>query len=351
MTTESSSGAPGGPQGPLEGLLGGPQGHLKGGPPPPGSSEGAPGGPPEGPPAAEAATQGAPQGPPEEPFRGPPEEASSEGVPHQGTPTQGGPPQGAPGGPPSPSGPPEGPPEGPPSVEDEMEHSAEQERRMRSLFAADAAALAADPAAAAAAAAAAAEVVAAGASEEAARAAAAAAAAATAAAAGHVCEFRLFRINKEIYYVSNLEERLPLLGAKTINQLCKTIVVENTKHTGPEDRLNSRFYLVVLQSKDKLNGERVKDLIKAENAKVGRQLGNKRLNFNFCSSFEGLTGFKRNGVGPLGSKKEIPVILSKPLLSLFPLSLFLGGGAPDLKLQIGLLDLIRITNPIIGVVC
>ncbi|CDJ57560.1 YbaK / prolyl-tRNA synthetases associated domain containing protein, putative, partial [Eimeria maxima] len=35
----------------------------------------------------------------------------------------------------------------------------------------------------------------------------------------------------------------------------------------PEDRLNSRYYFVVLHSRDKLNGERVKDLIKAENAK------------------------------------------------------------------------------------
>ncbi|OEH77638.1 citrate synthase [Cyclospora cayetanensis] len=82
--------------------------------------------------------------------------------------------------------------------------------------------------------------------------------------------------------------------------------------SGTEDRLNSRFYLVVLQTKEKLNGERVKDLIKAENAKIGRRLGNKKLNFNFSRSFESLTGFKRNGVCPFACKTHIPVIVSTP---------------------------------------
>ncbi|CDJ53965.1 YbaK / prolyl-tRNA synthetases associated domain containing protein, putative [Eimeria brunetti] len=268
----------------------------------------------------------------------------------------------------------------------DLSDSVEQEQRMLEYFAADAAALAADPAAAAAAAAAAAETIAAvrrescsgdadtpetaetaEASETAETAAAAAAetaaaaaetpaptaaaAAAAAAAAGHKCIFRLFRINPKAYYsVSDLSERLEMLGAASVNQLCKTIVVENTKQTGPEDRLNSRYYLVVLQYQDKLNGERVKDLIKAENAKVGRRLGNKKLNFNFCNSFESLTGFKRNGVTALNPKSKTPVIISIKLFFMQQQIVFLGGGAPDLKLELPLLDLVRLTNPIIGVV-
>ena len=47
----------------------------------------------------------------------------------------------------------------------------------------------------------------------------------------------------------------------------------------------------------------------------------------------------------------MPVIVSRPLLSVHPKSIFLGGGAPDLKIEIGLQDLIRLTNPIVGVVC
>ncbi|KAL8449708.1 hypothetical protein Emed_002963 [Eimeria media] len=107
-------------------------------------------------------------------------------------------------------GPQLGAPQGSPklSEDDDRQHSLLQEKRMREFFAADAAALASDPSAAAAAAAAAAEVIA----------------------------------------------------AETRNE-------DASNTTSEEDRLNSRYYFVVLQTKDKLNGERVKDLIKAENAK------------------------------------------------------------------------------------
>lgn len=229
----------------------------------------------------------------------------------------------------------------------DMEHSLMQEKRMRDFFEADEAALAADPTAAAAAATAAGDVIAAETEEK------------TDTILGlplpvpYKSMFNVFRIpNPAAYYAAeSLEERLPMLGAESVAQLCKTIVMENTKLAGEEDRLNSRYYLVVLQTKDKLNGERVKDLIKAENLKIGRRLGNKKLNFNFCPSFESLTGFKRNAVCPFASKTTLPVIISRPVLSIFPKTVFLGGGAPDLKVEISVLDLVRITNPIIGVVC
>ncbi|KAL8273719.1 hypothetical protein Esti_002319 [Eimeria stiedai] len=261
------------------------------------------------------------------------------------------------------------------STEDDLQHSLSQEKRMLDFFTSDDAALAAAPAAAAAAAAAAADVIAAEAREGAAS-----------APTGeplvlpdpYQCNFRVFRISnpKAYYEAQSLEHRLPMLGAESIAQLCKTIasvqlclelqakeecyallprhvIIELLLHAAypcEEDRLNSRYYFVVLQTKDKLNGERVKDLIKAENAKMGRRLGNKKLNFNFCSSFYSLTGFKRNAVCPFASKTPIPVIISRSILQLHPKTVFLGGGAPDLKVEISVLDLVRITNPIVGVV-
>ncbi|KAL8429710.1 hypothetical protein Efla_001145 [Eimeria flavescens] len=281
------------------------------------------------------------------------------------------------------------------NFESDSEHSRMQEERMRAFFASDAAALAADRAGAAAAAAAACKLIAAETGQD-----FLPTQEGSSAAASHECCVRIFRMkDTQAYYgAASLEHRLPMLGADSVDQLCKTIVMENTKHTGKgrsgvccclllicsfyvrvtattfknerglsqhlalaagvygrclgeEDRLNSRYYLVVLQSKDKLNGERVKDLIKAENAKVGRRLGNKKLNFNFCSSFESLTGFKRNGVCPFASKTPLPVILSRPVLNVHPKVVFLGGGAPDLKVAISVVDLLRITQPLVGDVC
>ena len=83
---------------------------------------------------------------------------------------------------------------------------------------------------------------------------------------------------------------------------------------------------------------------------VGRRLGNKKLNFNFCQSFEALTGFKRNGVTPFNCRTSIPVIISLKLLSIQHSRVFLGGGAPDLKIEVPLIDLVRLTNPIVGIV-
>ncbi|KAL8437289.1 hypothetical protein ACSSS7_001052 [Eimeria intestinalis] len=120
-----------------------------------------------------------------------------------------------------------------PSAEEDLEHSLSQEKRMHEFFAADAAALSADPAAAASAAAAAADVIAAAIRKD------------EAEEPDHPCgplvtsnplkcNFSIFRIkNTQAYYeAKSLEDRLPMLGAEIVDQLCKTIVMENTKHTG-----------------------------------------------------------------------------------------------------------------------
>ncbi|KAL8452807.1 hypothetical protein Emag_002180 [Eimeria magna] len=115
--------------------------------------------------------------------------------------------------------------------EDDVQHSLSQEKRMRDFFASDAAALATDPSAAAVAATAAADVIAAETRDEQAS-----------NSTGeplvisnpYKSNYRVFRIeNPKAYYeAESLELRLPMIGAKSVDQLCKTIVMENTKHTG-----------------------------------------------------------------------------------------------------------------------
>ncbi|PFH33454.1 YbaK/proline-tRNA ligase associated domain-containing protein [Besnoitia besnoiti] len=165
-----------------------------------------------------------------------------------------------------------------------------------------------------------------------------------------VADFSIVQVPSHYYGIS-LEERRAMLNAPSIAHLCKTVVLENTKHIGVDDKLNSKYYMVVVQYIRKVNGERVKDLIKQVNADRGLKLGNKKLNFNFCRTSAELTGFVYNAITPFASKTEIPVIVDAPLLALQPPLLWLGGGEVDLKLRVSLADLMRIYDPLVGSVC
>ncbi|PHJ24554.1 proline-trna ligase associated domain-containing protein [Cystoisospora suis] len=166
----------------------------------------------------------------------------------------------------------------------------------------------------------------------------------------NVEDFDLVRVRPD-YYELTLEERRNLLGAPSVDHLCKTVVMENTKHTGVNDKINSKYYMVVIQYSRKVNGERVKDLIKQLNAERGLKLGNKKLNFNFCKDSEQLTGFVYNAITPFASTTAIPVIVDSPILSLDPPFIWLGGGEVDLKLRVTLSDINRVFEPHVGPVC
>eukprot|EP00386_Alphamonas_edax_P006258 GDKI01020330.1.p2 GENE.GDKI01020330.1~~GDKI01020330.1.p2 ORF type:complete len:131 (-),score=39.01 GDKI01020330.1:70-462(-) len=126
--------------------------------------------------------------------------------------------------------------------------------------------------------------------------------------------------------------------------------MENTHHTGGDNPKNARYYAVIIQYTTKVNGERVKDVIKAINAADGVKLGNKKLNFNFASleASEQLTGYIRNAITPFCCKTPIPVIVATPIMKLDPPLIWLGGGEVDLKLRINLSDLTHLLSPIVG---
>lgn len=50
-------------------------------------------------------------------------------------------------------------------------------------------------------------------------------------AVNNIEEFDLVRVRPD-YYELTLEQRRDLLRAPTVDHLCKTVVMENTKHTG-----------------------------------------------------------------------------------------------------------------------
>eukprot|EP00388_Colpodella_angusta_P007880 GDKJ01021934.1.p2 GENE.GDKJ01021934.1~~GDKJ01021934.1.p2 ORF type:complete len:315 (+),score=68.87 GDKJ01021934.1:22-966(+) len=152
------------------------------------------------------------------------------------------------------------------------------------------------------------------------------------------------------YYDYDLETRRRTLGAASTDHLCKTIIFENTGHTGEEGNVrNSRYYCVVVQySQAKINCERIKDIIKTINYK--EKLGNRKLNFNFASEelSSKLSGYTRNAITPFCMDTDIPVILERRITELNPPMLWLGGGEIDSKIGITLKDFIKITNCFVG---
>ncbi|KAH9538229.1 hypothetical protein CY35_16G095500 [Sphagnum magellanicum] len=126
------------------------------------------------------------------------------------------------------------------------------------------------------------------------------------------------------YYERSFEERRDLLGAASINHLCKSIVMYTAR----------------------LNAEKVRQFVHSLNE--GR-IPKKRFNLRLAPEEESnrLTGFEHNAVTPIGMRTDIPVILSDAIVKLEPDYFWLGGGEVDLKLGIKTLDFTQIVKPFI----
>lgn len=68
------------------------------------------------------------------------------------------------------------------------------------------------------------------------------------------------------YYNWTLEKRRETLQADSVEKLCKTIVMENTKATDEDAQLEgySRYWLVCVQYCRKLNAEKLKHYLAAQ---------------------------------------------------------------------------------------
>lgn len=153
------------------------------------------------------------------------------------------------------------------------------------------------------------------------------------------------------YYDRTFEERRDLLGAASVDHLCKSIVMVNTQaHESVRDCSdynNSKFYVVIVQYTARLNAEKVKQFVYSlNNGKIPK----KRFNMRLAPEDEAyrLTGFSHNAVTPIGMKSQIPVILSDAIPKLQPKFFWLGGGDIDLKLGINTEEFIKMFNPFIA---
>ncbi|KDP39852.1 hypothetical protein JCGZ_03383 [Jatropha curcas] len=152
------------------------------------------------------------------------------------------------------------------------------------------------------------------------------------------------------YYDWSLEARRDILGAASIDHLCKSIVLVNTQApsniTDCSDRNNSKYYIVVVQYTARFNAETVKNYLYALNdGKIAKKKFNLRLAPEETSVK--LTGYEHNGVTCIGMKTDIPVILDEAIVRLNPDFFWLGGGEIDLKLGIRTSEFISSIKPLI----
>ncbi|KAI4315273.1 hypothetical protein L6164_028102 [Bauhinia variegata] len=164
-----------------------------------------------------------------------------------------------------------------------------------------------------------------------------------------VDDFSFKRVPSD-YYDWPLEARRDVLGAASIDHLCKSIVLVNTQAQSNvidcSDRKNSKYYVVVVQYTARFNAEAVKNfLYKLNNGNVAKKKFNLRLAPEETSAE--LTGFERNAVTCIGMKTDIPVILDEAIVKLTPDFFWLGGGEVDLKLGIRTSQLMRFVKPFI----
>lgn len=164
-----------------------------------------------------------------------------------------------------------------------------------------------------------------------------------------VRDFQFKRVPSD-YYDRPLEARRDILGAASVEHLCKSIVLVNTQAqtdvTDCSNRSNSKYYVVVVQYTARFSAETVKSFLYAlNNGKIAKKKFNLRLAPEELS--HQLTGYGHNAVTCVGMKTDIPVILDEAIAKLSPDFFWLGGGETDLKLGIRTSEFIEFAKPFI----
>jgi len=148
-----------------------------------------------------------------------------------------------------------------------------------------------------------------------------------------VAGFRMVLAPSE-YYHQPLEFRMGIVGAASVDHLCKSIVMENTRAPKElqdcSDPTYSKYYMVIVQYTAKLNAEKLKEFV---HGLAGGRLSKKKVNMRLVSEEVSgrLTGFTHNAVTPMACATQIPLIISHRIPALSPDFFWLGSGEVDLK--------------------
>ena len=110
------------------------------------------------------------------------------------------------------------------------------------------------------------------------------------------------------YYEQSLEWRRDRLNANSVEELCKSVVLENTKLDDNSEAGRVRCVLVIVQYVAKLHKEKLIKVVQAMEAQKGLPaLGKKQYNMRLLegTACQEMTGCGHNAVTPLGQDGEI----------------------------------------------
>ena len=152
------------------------------------------------------------------------------------------------------------------------------------------------------------------------------------------------------YYTWSLPDRAKCLGAPTIHYLCKSLLMENKRHTGAnDDPTNPKFFLVVIQYAATLDVAKTVTLLRSLRP-VGQRLDASSFDLRIASSDDNdiITGYSHNSVTPFGLlQQSIPILLTDAVVSLK--YVWMGGGAVHVKLRVSVTDFMRaLPNVVVG---
>lgn len=150
------------------------------------------------------------------------------------------------------------------------------------------------------------------------------------------------------YYKKSLKERRAYLNAPSIHNLCKSIILENTKCTRDDcsDPNNSKYYLVIIQYTTRLMSHKVFKFVRSLTPNASKA----NYHFNLAKESDSfrLTGSEHNGVCPIGNPVNIPIILSSRILELSNDFIWLGGGDPTIKLGFSAKEFVEKFKPFVA---
>ena len=153
-----------------------------------------------------------------------------------------------------------------------------------------------------------------------------------------ITRFRFVRAPPE-YYDEDLEFRRKTLNAPTVEHLCKSIVMENTKIDGSNPE-HTKYWLVIVQYSARLNNEKLRNfIISYHDGKLPRSKVNMRLVAEE-KSVE-LSGYVKNSVKPIGMQTQLPIVVSKAITELVPDESWIGAGEVDLKVGMPVSDFLK----------
>jgi len=154
----------------------------------------------------------------------------------------------------------------------------------------------------------------------------------------------IWRVRSD-YYDQELAWRRDVLGAASTLQLCKSMIMENTKVSDMTLEQATaagrvKYICVMLQyGGTKLQKEKLTDVVRRMEG--SKAVGKKQYSLRMVSQevSDQLSGYTHNAVTPFGMAQEVPLLLSDKIKALPEGKLWLGGGEPDLKMRVDVAEL------------